>query len=287
MTIALHLPAMQDLLDTGYAEAGARPTPLPPLDLDARVRDSESGLHSLPERETSPPPPLYPASLGAMPPPPLVPGCAPSPLETQMHECARRAELLATTLRVGALSREEAGRVLRTELDALEVGARRTSLSALRMLALRVRDVIEELAGIAEESVEVGREVLVLDADPATAALVALALEAHGHFARRAANLADLARVPVEANLRAIFMAMDFPGADLGQPFCRRLPEMVQSEGIPVVVYGRASEMRLAAIAERVEADAALRIDTRVEDLVPAIGALLERVLVAQRSWSA
>jgi CheY-like chemotaxis protein len=280
MTIALHLPAMHHLVDTWYPEAGARPTPLPPFDPGAYARDSESGLHPRPECETSPPPPLYPASLGAIPGPPRVPGCASSPLETQMSECARRAELLATTLRVGALSREEAGRILRTELDALEVGARGTPPSALRPLALRLRDVIEELAGIAEESVEVGREVLVLDADPATAALVALALEAHGHFARRAASLADLTRLPVEATVRAIFMAMDFPGADLGQPFCRMLPVIVQSEGIPVVVYGRASEMRLAAVAERVEADAALRIDTRIEDLVPAIGALLERITV-------
>jgi CheY-like chemotaxis protein len=266
--------------DTSDIDAGARPTPVPSYDLEAYARDSEH-LRARSEIDTSPPPPIHPASLPAIPRVRPLPGHMPSSLQSQMGECARRADLLAAKLRVGAVSREEASRILRTELNALEVSAGSTTMRSLRTLVLGLRGVMAEIGGIAEEGAAAGREVLVLDADPTTRALVALALESHGHFAHTAASLADLTSLRGGADFGAIFVAMDFPGTDPAQPFCRMLPEIVRSDAIPVVLYGRAPEARLAAIAERAEADASLRIDLEITDLLAAIGTLVGRLMTA------
>jgi CheY-like chemotaxis protein len=272
---------MANLADAYDIEPSTFPRPpLPPRDsaLEAPASDSSSQVRVRAERDTAPPPALHLASMPPASPETRIAESVTGPLLSQMEDCAHRAEILATTLRVGALSREEASRILRTELAALGVSARATSQGAMASLALHLREVVEEIGGIASENLDLGRDILVLDADRSTGALLALAVESHGHAVRLATSLADLNRLRVGTKFDAIFVAMDFPGADPKHPFCRMLREIVGSETVPVVVYGRASEMRLMSIAVRVQADGTLRIDMGIEDLVPVVGDLLARL---------
>jgi CheY-like chemotaxis protein len=257
-----------------------RPTPIHPFDPEDYARRSESGFHVLEDdgaRETLPPPALHPASL---PPPPRTPTTVrlPASLPTRLADWARRLEILTSTLHLGVLGRERAARVVRTQLEELEAAARGANVESLRVLALRLRDMIEELGGIAGELPRLGREAMILGPDAEDAACIALALEANGHSARVATTAADLARLLAEGKSDLVFVAVDFPGAEPGQPFCRFVRELVGGTSVSVAVYGRGSEQRLSAIAEQAEADAVLRVDLGLEALMIVVGDLVERI---------
>jgi hypothetical protein len=121
-------PLFADPLDLD----GDRRTPIPPFDMDAYARESESSL--VPAGE-APPPSLEHDAL----------------LHVRLADCALRAQFLANTLRVGAVSREEAARIARRELHRVERAAQRTREGALCVVLGRLCELVEELGGISGE----------------------------------------------------------------------------------------------------------------------------------------
>jgi hypothetical protein len=108
------------------------PTPIPPFDVDAYARDSESRLRPQPERATMSP--LF--------------------VEARLTSFALRVEVLTSALQIGATSREEAARLARAEIRSVERAAQGTPYGPLRLVLGRLRALVEELGGIAGESDE-------------------------------------------------------------------------------------------------------------------------------------
>jgi hypothetical protein len=111
---------------------GDRRTPIPPFDVGAYARESESMLVSAdgapfpsPERD--------------------------APLHVRFADWALRTQFLANTLRVGAVSREEAARIARRELQRVERAARERHESALCVVLGGLCELVEELGGISGE----------------------------------------------------------------------------------------------------------------------------------------
>src|ERR1700723_3662800 len=111
---------------------GDRRTPIPPFDMGAYARESES--MRIPADGASLPPPQDDALLLA-----------------RLADCALRAQFLANTLRVGAISREEAARIARRELHRVERAAHGTHESALCIVLGGICELVEELGGISGE----------------------------------------------------------------------------------------------------------------------------------------
>ncbi len=264
-----------------------RLTPLPPFDPEVFARESELHLLARNACKTLPPPPLYPASFKEGAPAGALTERVSVTLQSCLRDAARRAALLASTLRMGALSREEATRALRLELDTIEAAADGSRADSVSAIVASLRDLIEEIGGIAGESPAPPWEVVVLDTSVETASFIALALESHGHRARVATSLEDLGLArdaDDEVGVDAVFVAIDHPEANPDVPFSRTLREVAGCEGLPIVLYGRAPQDRLASLAARAEADCALRIDTGVDEFLEAVGALLERLPWSRRA---
>jgi hypothetical protein len=266
------------LLDPSESSSVPLRTPLPPFDPATFARESESLLSTASSSETVPPPPLYPSLLRGTPCGAPT-ECVSVTLQSCLRDSAHRASLLASTLRMGALSREEAARALRLELEGLEIAADGSRADSVKEIIAGLRDVIEELGGIAGESPAPPREVVVLDASRETASFLALALESHGHRVRLAASVADVALSSEEIEdgigVDAVFVAIDHPEADTSRPFSQMLREVVGWKAVPVVLYGRAPLSRLSSLASQAEADGAIRIDTGVDEFIEAVGSVL------------
>jgi hypothetical protein len=111
---------------------GDRRTPIPPFDMGAYARESESML--------------VPADVARLPSPQHD-----ALLHVRLADCALRAQFLANTLRVGAISREEAARIARRELHRVERAAHGTYESALCVVLGGLCKLVEELGGISDE----------------------------------------------------------------------------------------------------------------------------------------
>jgi len=264
-----------DLLDL---EDSGRVTPVPPFDPATYARESETDLVAVVAREGGAPPPPTPRA-------PSAPDAAPrdssvrltTSFQSRLEAFARRAALLSTALRIGELAPEEAALALLRELEALERAPLVGPLAeSARVVASSLRDVIQELSGIALESPPRPRRIVVLDANAETAAAAALALEARGQTAVLATNVDDLYYAREEGRVDAIFVAIDLPEAELCLPFCRTLRDVVQDQGVPVVIYGRAPHASLRFLALHAGADRALRIGGRFHDVLEATARILE-----------
>jgi hypothetical protein len=136
-----------------HTRVGGR-TPVPPFDVDAFARELEAALHTTAatgERPSLPRPPLLPSSLEA-PSTSRSPNRIREPLALRLFECAACAEDLSRAVRVGELSREEAARVARTELDSLDAVVARAGDEPLRAALTQLTALIEELGGIGDEA---------------------------------------------------------------------------------------------------------------------------------------
>jgi hypothetical protein len=117
------------LLEDLERVGGCLPTPIPPFDVDAYARDSESMLPPAPERATM----------------------SPLLVEARLTGFALRVEVLTSALHIGATSREEAARLARAEIRSVELAAQGTPYGPLRLALGRLSALLEELGGIGGE----------------------------------------------------------------------------------------------------------------------------------------
>ena len=265
-----------------------RPTPWPTFDLEAYARDSETTLlaEQLEQQgklSTAPPPAFHPASVRprheSYPPRELTELVA-APLRARILECAERAQLLRTQLRIGGLTREEASRALTSELTAVETEANGLRAPAIGALMSALRGAVEELGGISGQARGVQLDVVVLDDEATQRARVALAVESLGHVARGATTLTELSILAAERMPDVIFVAATLEASARHLDVCTLLREVVRAESLPVVVFAAATGARLYELARAVGAERSFSADFEIEAIMDQLTGIFGELLL-------
>ncbi len=270
--------------------ARSYPTPCPTFDLQAYARDSETSLRAgdledalgmLDKLPTAPPPAFHPASIhpsGAH----LrdVTEIVPPALRARMIECAERAQLLRTQLRIGGLTREEAARALTSELTAVETEATSFHVPSIAAMTSALRAAVEELGGITGEGRGVQFDVIVLDDEGMRRARVALAVESLGHVARGATSLTELAILASERMPDVVFVAATVDAVARHVEVCTLLREVVRSESVPIVVFAAATGARLYEVARAVGAERCFSADYEIESIMEQLTGIFGELLL-------
>ncbi len=249
-------------------------TPLPPFDVAAFAADSECRLRASAEaerRSTAPPPPyasVHPARSPQLPASPGTPAApaGPSAAVEAILDCARRAELTRALLRIGGMSREEAARVLRAELERVEAEER---VAPVRALMTALAATVAELGGVADEKTQGERAILVLEDDVQLRDRITVALEALGHTVRTAPRSDVLTEISAH-EVAAVIVGVDGGGGAAWQ----LLRELLPLEGVPTIVGARMAGPGLESLAAEAQADDFVRFDLAVDELVEELGTI-------------
>ena len=268
-----------------------RPTPWPTFDLEAYARDSETTLlaeqleqlGALDKLSTAPPPAFHPASVRPRHEsyhPRESTELVAAPLRARILECAERAQLLRTQLRIGGLTREEASRALTSELTAVETEANDLRAPAIGSLMSALRGAVEELGGISGQARGVQFDVVVLDDEATRRARVALAVESLGHVARGATTLTELSILSAERMPDVIFVAATLEASARHLDVCTLLREVVRAESLPVVVFAAATGARLYELARAVGAERSFSADFEIEAIMDQLTGIFGELLL-------
>jgi CheY-like chemotaxis protein len=265
-----------------------RPTPWPTFDLAAYARDSDTNLlaeqlEALDKLSTAPPPAFHPASVRPRHEshhPREATELVAAPLRARILECAERAHLLRTQLRIGGLTREEASRALTSELTAVETEANDLRAPAIGALMSALRGAVEELGGISGQARGVQFDVVVLDDEATRRARVALAVESLGHVARGANTLTELSILAAERMPDVIFVAATLEASSRHLDVCTLLREVVRSESLPVVVFAAATGARLYELARAVGAERSFSADFEIEAIMEQLTGIFGELLL-------
>jgi CheY-like chemotaxis protein len=237
------------------------PTPPPPFDIAQFARESDTSIRAaalaaLPEKHESVPPDM----------------------QSRLEEGARRAEVLGESLRVGALSRDEVVRALRSELAAIAAGAKGEHLGSLAAATTAFGHLVEELGGLTPQSERGVRHVLLLDHDPSSRALVGVAAEVIGLSVRSARDLAEFTRLVAERKPDVVLVAAAlrarFPRK---QTLCAMIAEIVPE--VPVVLFADANGVELRDVARVSGAEHYVTTRGGVDHLMAELSGVLDTIL--------
>ncbi len=246
-------------------------TPPPPFDLQAFAADSECRLRACAEadrRSTAPPPPYH----GSVFPSGSKGDTAIAPL---LVDCARRTDLARAQLRVGSMSAEEASRAICAELARVRDAGPSEALSTL---TATLGSAFAELGGFPVDENGGASSVLVLEDDVDLRDRLTLSLEAIGyrvHAACRSEALTELAA----HNAVAVIVGVD-PSSE--SSVWELLRGVLPLEGVSVVVGGRSAAPGLEALAAEAGADAFIRFDLGVHELIEELGTLFSALGLAE-----
>jgi hypothetical protein len=241
----------------GPSEVHRRPTPQPGFDVAAFARESERRMRASVDAgeagektSTAPPPPYHPASI----PPP-----APQPsrsthaglavLDAPLREGHARTALARSELAAGRLSHEEALKVLRLEIAAVEVNARAVAAAPLASWLGQLGRTLDDILGPAMATGRKPMCVAVVDGDAIARQRIALALESLGHAARTFGALAELPRASRAEAPDAVFVVAELGGEHPATGFGEVVRELAHNEHASVVVYTSEARPDVATLA--------------------------------------
>jgi CheY-like chemotaxis protein len=237
-----------------------RPTPPPPFDLAQFARESDTNIRA--------------AALAALPD---KHESVPPAMQLRLEEGARRAEVLGESLRVGALSRDEVVRALRSELAAITAGAQGEHIESLAAATSAFGHLVEELGGLTPQSERGVRHVVLLDHDPSSRALVGVAAEVIGLSVRSAQDLADLTRLAAERKPDVVLVSAAMRGRfPRKQTLCAIVSEVLP--GVPVILFSDANGVELRDVARTAGAEHYVTIRGGVDHLMAELSGVLDVV---------
>jgi CheY-like chemotaxis protein len=248
-------------------------TPLPPFDLVAFAKDSETRIRAFAEasrRPTGPPPAFHPSL--SRPDEPAAAGAEAlsTPIQTALRDCARRAELARAQLRVGGMSRQEATSAIRAELARVREECDAAKVDAISALASALEGAIVALGGEHDDPLY-PTHVLVLDDDLAVRDRVTVAVEALGFRVRAADGVDALTELAAHATPHAVLVGGGASGSSKGWEVLSR---MLPLEGVPLVVGGRVGGTGLEALVRAAGADDYVRFDLPICELIAELDAI-------------
>jgi hypothetical protein len=267
------------------AELHRRPTPWRVVEVAQIARESERKIRAAEAVErtsTAPPPPYHPASIAPAAPEGEKNSGEPiaRALKRTLLESTARFNLVLSELRAGGISREEAGVVVRTELESLEAASRGGQVPTVAGMLAAIRLVADELSGVAIQTVAPPQplHVLVIGEDAEARERLAVATEILGHRARSLGGLRELGERAILPAPDALLLSSSLRGAAADSQFSDFVRGLAHAPKARAVVYTAAATPAPCDVARDSGAQSCIRVraDTGVGEIAAQLAPMFD-----------